>query len=568
MDEGLLQFPDGERSGFENALGELVDRAQRVLTAQGRLRSLIEANQAVVEDLELEHVLRRIVEAAVTLVDAQYGAVGVIDSDRHLERFIHIGIPADRALEIGRLPEGHGLLGAVIDSEAAIRLEHLSEDPRSVGFPAHHPAMDSFLGVPIRVRNVVFGNLYLANRGDGPFTVEDQELVTALAATAGIAIDNARLYEESQRRQRLSTALAEVTSALLSPGTEDVLGVVAERVASIVPAELVTIVAPGSSAGELHVDAARGIGANAVEGVVFAADGSLAARAIATGQIAASPRGTERASPAGERALGPVVAVPLIVSGRPRGALCVARGAADPVFSAAELATLSEFALQAGLAIALARARLDRQRLDVIEDRGRIARDLHDHVIQRLFGTGLGLQSLIAADPAHAEAIARHVAEIDAAIGDIRTAVFTLKSGSISDATRVRHRLLDVVAELTPSLAAPPRITFAGPVDLMLTGDLADDVVAVVRETLANVARHARAGTTVVDVAVSDLAVTVTVDDDGIGLDPASTRSSGTANLAARAEGHGGTFALERSPAGGTRARWHAPLSPRTGAPR
>jgi signal transduction histidine kinase len=201
------------------------------------------------------------------------------------------------------------------------------------------------------------------------------------------------------------------------------------------------------------------------------------------------------------------------------------------------------------------------QRLEhgaVLEERARIARDLHDHVIQRLFGTGLGLVALAAIDPEHAATIDRHVAEIDAAIADIRTAVFTLNPRPLLGSAR--HRLLDVLTDLTPNLATPPRVRFAGPIDLVLTGGLADDVVAVVRESLTNVSRHARARTAHVDIAVSEAEVTVTVDDDGVGVNRAATRSSGVASLAERARGHGGTFVLEPRHTGGTRARWHVPL--------
>jgi len=560
MEQSPLQFPDARRTELESTIVDLVERAQRVLTAQGRLRSLLEASRAVVEDLDLERVLKRIAEAAVTLVDARYGALGVISGDRHLERFIHVGIPAADVPAIGHLPEGHGLLGAVIDTGEPIRLEHLGDDPRSVGFPDHHPDMDAFLGVPIRVRNEVFGNLYLTNRKDGPFTAEDEELVEAFAATAGIAIENARLYEEARRRQKLSDALSEVTAALLSPGTGDVLGVVAERVASVIPARLVTIVVPGPGENEVRIDTARGVDAAELNGVTFPATDSLAARAMLTGTIVTAQEEYERTLLGGRVRLGPTLAAPLIASGTSIGALCVSRSADAPAFTAAELTTVSEFAVQAGLAIALAWARLDRQRLDVIEDRTRIARDLHDHVIQRLFATGLGLQALSAADPAHAAALDLHVTEIDSAIADIRTAVFALTNRPGSNPPRTRHRLLDIVSELTPTLATAPRITFAGPVDLILIDQLADDVIAVVRECLANVARHAHAETTVIDVVVNDREVTVTIDDDGDGLDSTRDRASGTRNLRHRAENHGGTFTLEPRETRGTRARWNVPI--------
>lgn len=555
MDGEALHFPDVPRSQLESTIGDLIEQARRVLGAQARLRSLIAANHAVVDGLDIEQVLRHIVDAAVTLVDAQYGALGVVSPDGRLERFIHVGIAPDLAAQIGHLPEGHGLLGAVIDSDDPIRLEEIGGDPRSIGFPAHHPPMHSFLGVPIRVRGATFGNLYLTNRASGTFTAEDEELVTALAATAGVAIDNARLYDDSQRRQHLNAALNDVTAALLAPDTTDVFGVVADRVGTLAGADLVTVFVP-TGTGQLRVETARGAAATSIEGTMLTAGDSVIARAIA-GNALITTHADADALPFGEQlAAGSTIAVPLVVSGAPVGALCVTRGADGAPFSPEDMAIVSEFAGQAGLAVALAWARADRQRLDVIDDRARIARDLHDHVIQRLFGTGLGLQALAVADPPHTTVLEGHVAEIDAAINDIRTVVFTLQPRAASESAR--HRLLDLATELTPTLGATPRMTFAGPVDLVVVGVLADDVLAVVREALSNVARHAHAESTVVDITVTKIAVTVTIDDDGVGGAPQEAplqrhRESGDAGPRPRRPLHPGTPQHRRNP--GTLAR-------------
>jgi signal transduction histidine kinase len=407
-----LHFPDAPRSDLERTIEELVVNAHRVLATEGRLRHLLEANRAVVEHLDLEQVLRRITEAAVSLVDAEYGALGVIAADGSLEQFIHVGISQSDAHTIGHLPEGHGLLGAVVEAAEPIRLEHLGADARSSGFPAHHPAMDAFLGVPIRVRDAVYGNLYLTNRASGAFTQEDEDLVTALAATAGIAIDNARL-----------------------------------------------------------------------------------------------------------------------------------------------------FAAQASLATELSLARAESQRWELAEERSRIARDLHDHVIQRLFATGLTLQSLASTAPGDlGDALARQVDAIDAAIAEIRTAVFALDSRPIAGEPGLRHRLLDVVGELTATLSSAPRLTFSGPVDLLIDGALAADVVAVVREGLSNIARHASASQSSVDVRVTDDLVSVLIDDDGSGVAASPGVSSGTRNLAARAAEHRGTFTLSGRSPRGTSMLWTARL--------
>jgi signal transduction histidine kinase len=555
-----LGFPDAPRSELENSIGALVERANEVLRTQGRLRNLLHANRAVVEELELPRVLRRIAEAAVELAGAQYGALGVIAPDGTLEQFIHVGMPEETAVLIGHLPEGHGLLGAVIDRAEAIRLEHLAQDPRSAGFPEHHPPMDAFLGVPIRVRDEVFGNLYLTNPASGAFTAEDEELVGSLAATAGIAIENARLFEQTERRERWSTALAEVTASLLSEESQDVLAVLADRLAVVIDAALVAVVVPSREPGMLRVEAARGTGSEAMSGRDFVADSTLSARALDTRQIVVSDGRSAGESAEWQPQVGPTVVLPLIVAGEAIGALSVSRAPGGPRFDDAELDMAAEFASQTGVAIELTHARADRQRLELADERGRIARDLHDHVIQRLFGSGLALQALATRNPGMQADLLEQVDAIDAAIAEIRTAIFTLAQRPREGEGSLRHRLLDLVAEATASLGTSPRLTFAGPVDLSIHGDFAEDVVAVVRESLSNVARHAGASTVAVEVALVDATVTVTVDDDGHGVDGKVKRRSGLGNLDRRARARNGSFELTPRDGGGTRALWSARL--------
>lgn len=546
-------------SELARSASDLNADAERRPTADGRLRQLLSAYRAVTEDLDLDQVLHRIVRAAVSLVDADYGALGVLGPDGRLERFVHAGMNASRVAAIGHLPEGHGILGAVIEEARTIRLPHLSEDPRSVGFPAHHPPMDPFLGVPVRTRDRGFGNLYLTRAAGPAFTAEDAELIESLAATAGIAIDNARLFDTALRHERLASALSRVSAALLAPAGEDPLAVVAAHVGAVVDADLVTVVVPDGQSGQMHVTAAHGAHAQRVHGMFFTAEGSLAARAMRTDRVIAERE--ERSNPLGERAPGPAAAAPLTATGQPLGALCVARDPGRPLFTQRELESVSEFAAQASIAITLAWARRDRQRLDVAEDRARIARDLHDHVIQRLFGAGLSLQSLAVADQAHGARLEDVVAELDAAITDIRTAIFTLRTRPDSKIVSARHRVLDVVTDLSTALPAPPRLTFRGPVDLAIQGDLVDDVVAVVRESLANVARHAGAASAAVFVTADD-DVSVVVDDDGRGITAPTGHVGGTANLLDRAIRRRGTFTLTNRPDGGARVEWRVPLDP------
>jgi signal transduction histidine kinase len=563
-----LGFPDAPRSEFEKTIEELVERANTVLHHQGRLRNLLLANRAVVEDLDLARVLRRITEAAAELAQADYAALGVIAPDGHLEQFIHVGMPDETARLIGHLPEGHGLLGAVIEEAEAIRLVHLGDDPRSVGFPQHHPAMDAFLGVPIRVRDEVFGNLYLTNPRQGAFTQEDEDLVTALAATAGIAIDNARLYEEAQRRQRWSTALAEVTAGILSGDDDDVLPFIAERLAVAIGADLVAVAVPAGNPRTLRIATARGGSAGALVGKEFPVDGTLAGRAFESGAIIASAGRAAGESVPWQPEVGPTVVMPLVISGEAAGALSVSRGTGAASFAASELEMAAEFAAQTGLAIEVSRARRDRQRLELVDERTRIARDLHDHVIQRLFGTGLSLQALAARNPALQQDMLEQVDAIDGAIAEIRTAVFTLTSRRNESDPSLRHRLLDLVAEIAPRLERAPRITFSGAVDLHVRDAVADDVVAVVRELLSNVTRHASASNVEIEVALERDELSVSVLDDGVGVPDAPARRSGTDNVEQRALQRGGRFTLSRRESGGTLARWGVPVGDAQGEAR
>lgn len=557
MDEKRLRFPDVPRSQLASTIGGLLAQSPDERLAEGRGGSLIDAHQIVMNGLNLEDVLRHVVDAAVSLVDAQYGGIGVLSGDGRLEHFIHNGMPPDLALHVSHFPQSRGLIETVIDCDEQSRLDEGEAAPCSTAFPRQRPTKHALLGVPIRVRGESFGTIYLTNRISEPFTVEDEERVIALAATAGLAIDNSRLFEEAQRRQRLNAELCDVTMALLSPESNDVFGVVADRAGSFAGANLVTIFVP-SEKGQLLVETARGVYAASIEGTLVPAGHGVLARAIAGDALITTHDGADTWPFAERFAGGATISVPLVVSGKPVGALCVTRSAEDPPFSISDLAEMINFIGKAGDVIAVAWARADRQRLDVIDDRARIARDLHDHVIQRLFGTGLALQTLATADSAHAAVLDRRIEEIDLAVSEIRAIVFTLHSRVGSESTH--HRLLDLATELTPCLGVTPQVTFAGPVDLVVIEELADDVFAVVREVLSNVARHAHANSVIVDVTVTDRAVVITIDDDGIGMPRNRSRSSGITNLEVRARARGGRFMLLPRNAGGTRACWHVPL--------
>lgn len=555
-----LTFPDLPRAALDQALDEVVTRAREVLATQGRLRALLRASQAVVEELELPVVLRRIVDAAVELVGAQYGALGVIAPQGGLEQFIYIGMTPKQAVEIGHLPEGHGLLGALIDDPHAIRLEHLSHDPRSAGFPATHPAMESFLGVPVRIKDEIFGNLYLTNQASGRFSEEDEQLVSWLAATAGFAINNARLYAETRRRQAWSAASAEVTAALLTEDEKDPVGVVAERVLDLASASQVRVLFPTEDPDQLEIGVARGDESAGLVGHRVSTVGSISGTVMEARQPQLIDPG--QTDDLGVKLAfhshpGPIAAVPLIAGGSSQGVMIVIRKDGDPRFTTADLEMISDFAGQTSVAMELGSARADRQRAALFEDRTRIARDLHDHVIQQLFGAGMELQSVagrLGAGEA-SERIARTVDTLDSAIAQIRTVIFALSSPRGS--TSVRHQLVDLVTDAGTSLAHTPTLVFSGPIDVIVAGGLADDLVAVTREALTNVVKHARATTAEVSVTAGDGRLSVTIADDGVGI-PQTGRRSGLANLRRRAEDRGGTFVIDSTDRG-TRLTWEVP---------
>jgi len=526
----------------------------------GRFRDILRANTAVVERLDLEVVLRRVVESSMELVGARYGALGVIGTNGHLERFIHVGMPADAVDRIGHLPRGEGILGAVIEDARPIRLARVQDDPRSAGFPAGHPPMAAFLGVPIRVGAQVYGNLYLTDSSSGAFSQDDEDLVVALAATAGVAIENARLYDTARTREAWSATTADVMAAMLDVAEEDVLDVIAERVAELLEAHLVVVAVPYGER-ELRIETARGPDAASVRGRTYPLEGTLSEQALASRRAA-----SVESQPEGERfewqpSVGPTVAIPLLLGEEPLGVLSVSRGEDGSPFTDADLEMAFTFASQASIAIEIVRGRDDRFRLERTEDRARIARDLHDRVIQRLFAAGLYLQGISSTlPPETAAAVDEQIDMIDAAIRDIRTIVFALDTRPHQSLRGARARLLAVVSEASAPGGPTPRIVFSGPLDSVVPPDVAEDLAAVLRECLSNVVRHAHATHTDVEVSVHQGTVVLRVDDDGRGIPPV-VDGSGLANIAERARLRGGRCDVGPRPGGGTRVEWHVPVS-------
>jgi signal transduction histidine kinase len=542
-------------------LMEVQDRVEQIVEGRDRLDGLLEAMLVVTSGLELDETLRTIVHTAIELVDAKYGALGVRGHDHELVEFIYEGIDEEMRRQIGHLPEGRGVLGLLIDDPKPIRLENISNHVASVGFPPNHPSMRTFLGVPVRIRDEVFGNLYLTEKANGqPFSEDDEVLVQALAAAAGIAIDNARLYQKSKTRQSWIEATRDIGTELLS-GTDPagVFRLVADESRSLSGAEQTFVAVPvdpdlpANEIDELAVVATAGDGP-AIAVTTIPVEGTLIGEAF----VRRAPGRFDRfALAAGEAAAGPALVLPLRATDAVAGVLVALRPAGAQPFSPEELDMMAAFADQAALAWQLASTQRQMRELSILTDRDRIARDLHDHVIQRLFAVGLALQGTIprARVPEVQQRLTDCVDDLQEVIQEIRTAIFDLH-GSSSGTTRLRQRVDEAIAQFaSPELRTTTQ--FVGPLSVV-DATLADHAEAVVREAVSNAIRHGKATTLSVSVTVEDDLV-IEVVDNGSGISGEIT-GSGLANLQKRAQDVGGSFAIESVADQGTTIRWSAPL--------
>jgi signal transduction histidine kinase len=553
---------------LDDLLAELQVSLQAVVATRDRVNALFEAVVAVGTNLDIEVVLREIVGAALNLVDATYGAMGVIGEDGGLADFIPVGLTEEEIAGIDHWPEGRGLLGALITDPRPVRAAELGKQALSSGFPPGHPPMHSFLGVPIRVRDEVYGNLYLTEKkGGGEFDEEDEALLVALAAAAGVAIEKARLYDEGRRQQRWMTASAQVTRTLLSGARlAEALELITNLSLEMSGADMVVLALPTQDGAALQVDHAAGVGAQEALGLVLPTERSASGQVLATGDLLSFDdfRNDERVADAARQHmnLGPAVVLPLGAPGNVRGVLTAGRTPGSMPLPAAGVEMLVTFAIQAAIALELAEHREQAERVAVFEDRDRIARDLHDLVIQRLYATGMSLQgtmSLISA-PDAADRVSRAVDALDETIREIRSSIFALQARPEGQVPGLRARVLAVADEMTPMLGFPPTLQLDGRLDDDVPQDVAEQLLSAVREALSNVARHAGASRVEVSVRAAD-DLSLVVADDGSGL-KGVTRRSGLANLEERAAQLGGSMHVDSVPGGGTTVSWRIPLGP------
>ncbi|MFD5824166.1 GAF domain-containing protein [Lentzea sp. NPDC060358] len=539
---------------LDDLLDEMRDRLAEIGSTRDKMQSLLDAVLAVGAGLELDSTLQRIVQAAVELVGARYGALGVLGSRHNLAQFVHVGIDAPTRAGMGHLPEGQGLLGLLIEEPRTIRLHDLCEHAASVGFPANHPPMHSFLGAPVRVRDEVFGNLYLTEKQDGgDFTADDEVVLEALAAAAGVAVENARLFERSRMRERWLEATAEINAQLLTGATaEDALRLIAQRAVELASASWVAVLLRDDN--ELRTAARAGSDAAPD---TFKADAPVLAQVLETGAPELLEDVDGRLGDVSGGA-GAAVVLPLRAGTAVTGVLVAVRDKGAAAFGADLMPLLASFADQAVVATEFAENQNARRLVDVLEDRDRIARDLHDHVIQRLFATGMSLQGSLTwvTHPEARRRVQKAVDQLDQTVLEIRTSIFDLQADSGD--TGLRRRLLNIVAEITEDAELSPAIRMSGTIDSLVPDHIGEHAEAVVRETVGNALRHARATELTLTVEAGD-ALIITMVDNGLGMPPEVARS-GLRNLEQRAAELHGALTVAGEPGGGTRVTWRVPL--------
>ncbi len=528
---------------------------------------LLEAGLTLASELSLPTVLQRMVDLAVELTGARYGALGVLGRDGTLTDFITTGVTEQQRHAIGHLPVGRGILGVLIRDVRPLRLADLNQDPRSVGFPPNHPPMRSFLGAPVVARGLVYGNLYLTEKqGAGEFSAEDEQALVVLAAQAGAAIANARLYDEAQRRSQRLEVLRELITAILGGSRLDLaLGLAARRTRELVEGDLTIIALPGPRPDALVLEVADGHGADRLRDLEVPIQGSVSGEVLRIGKtvVITDAAGDERVFPPVTELgkLGPAMFVPLRSKGQTFGTLMVGRRRGRSGFVEADVELMEIFADQAAVAFQYASAQRLLRRLAVLEDRERIARELHDGAIQALFAAGMSLQgtAMLAGEPEIDRRIQDVVGELDRVIRDLRNYIFGLRPGILAD------RQLDVALhELASELERRSGVVVVVEVDPQLASELAPraaDVVQLAREALSNVSRHAQAATCRLSLHREGEHAVLEVDDDGRGFDPERVeRGQGLGNLSARASSLGGGLRIRSSPAEGTTLSVSIPL--------
>ncbi len=563
MDSGRESF--GRRGPDLRRIHEQLDE---LVADRDQMGQLLRVAIEISSDLDLDAILRRILDAAMTMTGGRFGAIGIWGTDGMLSSFLHAGMDQRTEQLVGHLPVGKGVLGLLRDRIEPLRLQNLAAHPDAVGFPEHHPAMRAFLGMPILIRGEPFGSLYLADdRPERSFTQADEITARALASAASVAIDNARLFDQTRAAARWTSASREIMSAVLSDADSHSrpLSLIAERARELTDAEQAIVLVPtdpDAPAGEvdtLVVSAAVGRYVGEVLGQHIPVNGSTTGAVFRSGEPLITHsfrRPIQSFTDVGERS---AIVVPLRSEQQAIGVLALARHAAQPGFDESNLDLVHDFAGHAAIALTIARARRDALELSMFADRERIARDLHDQVIQRVFAAGMDLQGVIARlrSPELSGRLSHTVDELQAVISEIRATIFNLQHPREAHGGFAK-RIRNAFARLTEDRDVTTTLRMSGPTTVV-EGALADHAEAVVVEALSNALRHSGADSISVEVAIGD-DLSIEVTDNGRGIPCENRRRSGLANLAHRAQEAGGDFTILSPADGGTRLIWSALL--------
>lgn len=534
-------------------------------TREQRQAALLQTGLEISGELSLPLVLQRIVDLAAQLTGARYGALGVLGPGGQITEFITQGLTAEEREAIGHIPVGHGILGLLIREPHSLRLPDLRDHSQSVGFPPNHPPMRSFLGTPVLARGRVFGNIYLTEKqGAEEFSHEDEEALVILATQAGVAIENSRLYEESRQRERWLGSLKEITEAILEGESdpEALLRLIAQRSGELVNADLTTVATLTGGDDELVIRVAEGAHAEELLGMLVPLAGSISGDVMRSGRpvtVADASVDTRSFQPmVASGHMGPATFAPVMLRGTPYGTLAVARLAGSLELTDEEIGLVESFAAQVSLAMEYSRLQRELRRLAVMDERERIATELHDGVIQGLFAMGLNLQAtaLVVSEPAAQERIEEVVSQLDGSIRDLRNYIFRLQPGALAD-RQLFQTLRDVAREFEQ--AAGVAVDFK--VDEAVAAELAGraaDVVQLAREALSNVRRHAEATHCSIKLSRKGRSAVLEIIDNGNGFD-ATTRVGeehrGLRNLRRRAAAIGGKLIITSTPGKGTTVR-------------
>jgi signal transduction histidine kinase len=563
---------DKEESAFSALgrramVGRMHEQLDEMLAARDQMELLLRVIVGIASDLDLDATLNRIVTAAMELTGARYGALGVRGPDGTLISFLHAGLDDVAVNKIGHLPVGKGVLG-VLHQPESLRLEDLTAHPAAVGFPEHHPPMAALLGVPITIRQTLFGSLYLTEPRSRPaFSEADESAARALASAAAVAIDNAQLFDRARSAVEWMEASREITTALLS-GLDvhaQPLHLIAERACELTDAEQAIVLVPTDvdlpvdDVDALVVSTAVGLHADEVLGQRVPVDGSTTGAVFRSGEPVITESFLHPIQAFTDLGQRPAIVMPLRAHHRVLGVIAVARNSDQPPFDRDDPKLMSDFADHAAVALTLAAAREHARELTVLADRERIAHDLHDHVIQRLFAAGMDLQGTIARSRSSdiTDRLNRTVTDLQTTIEDIRTTIFDLQSTGAHHVD-FRQRIQAAVANLTENRDISATLRMSGPMSV-IGDDLAGHGESVILEAVSNTVRHSGAAHVIVEVIVAD-ELDITISDDGCGIGADNQRRSGLANMQRRAEQLGGDCHLSSPPGGGTQVQWTVPL--------